>query len=273
MRAVVVGAFISLACGNAMAADYLRGSTFDGPPVAASTGYNWTGFYVGGQYGYTGTDFDPTQATRGLTATMVRALAVENEFHVSELPKLRKADARAGSYGGFIGYNAQWGDVVLGLEGNYSHTDMTISTNDSIGRSMTLSSGLRDDVFLTSNATARLTDYGTIRARAGYAAGWIMPYGFVGLAIGRFDYTRAVSVSIVETDNSTTPPTIGTLNDSQSESKHGAMTIGYTAGAGVDIGLLPGVFLRGEYEFIQLGRVAGISMTINTFRAGAAVKF
>jgi len=279
MRAVILGLAGLIVAGDAMAADYLRGSTYEGPP---STGYSWAGIYVGGQVGYTNANMDLSQSTRSLVADMVRALLVETEFNISELLNVRNTDARARAYGGFIGYNSQWGDVVLGLELNYNRTSLTADSSDSIARSFVTSNEFRNDVVLTGNASAHLTDYATLRARAGYAMGWLMPYAMVGLAAGRLDYTRAATVSITETDVSATaldltdgiaPRAGGSLSDSRTETKRGAITFGYMTGLGVDIGLFPGVFLRGEWEFVQLNPIAGIGLHLNTFRAAAAVKF
>jgi opacity protein-like surface antigen len=34
-----------------------------------------------------------------------------------------------------------------------------------------------------------LTDYGTARGRAGYVVGNLLPYGFIGMAVGRASYS------------------------------------------------------------------------------------
>src|SRR5436190_2033321 len=127
MRVVVLGLAAALFAGDAVAADYLRGSTFDEPPAQA---YRWSGWYGGGQIGYANTDFDFSKGTRDLVADLVRSTLVEEEAKISGLSKLTRGDARAAAYGGFIGYNAQWGDVVLGFEANYNHTSITSSSSD-----------------------------------------------------------------------------------------------------------------------------------------------
>lgn len=273
MRACILGLAAALASGNAMAADYLRGTTYEGPPPAAAAynGYNWGGIYVGGQVGLANTDYDFTQATRGIAAKLLRGTVIENEAHVSDWPALERTDNRGTSYGGFIGYNAQWGEAVLGLEGNYSRMDAPISlSTDSIGRRYTTSDGAIYDVVSESGASAKLLDYGTIRARAGYAMGWIMPYGTIGLAVARADVSHSVSIPMTF---QYTNGQIGSQVFTKTESKNGAATFGYAAGFGVDVGLFPGVFLRGEYEFMQLNPVYGIAMRINTVRTALAIKF
>lgn len=269
MRAIIAVLAGTIFATNAMAADYLRGSTYEGP-----SSYNWAGAYIGGQVGYSESSVDFSGAPRELVANLLRLTLIEEEFQVSNWPALPRRDARAASYGGFIGYNSQWGDVVLGLDATYSHTDLSTSSSDVIGRRVVLSNNVQSDTVVESSATMRITDYGTFRVRAGYAFNWILPYVTGGVAIGRADLTRAVIVTSDRTDLSTIPPTpLGVIVDNASESVNGQFTFGYSAGVGVDIGLMPGVFVRGEYEFIQLNTVKGMTAHLNTFRVGAAVKF
>jgi opacity protein-like surface antigen len=196
----------------------LPGIVLEAPPSAS---YNWHGIYFGGQVGYASADFDFTKGARDLVAEMARSLLVETEGRISELPRLRRADSRGTSYGGFIGYNTQWGEIVVGLEGNYNSMSIEASSSDVIGRALVLSNAFRNDVFITSDARARVTDYATLRGRAGYAAGWLMPYAMAGAAIGRVDYSGSVLLEIFETDVSGVDPPRpgGQLIDSRSERK------------------------------------------------------
>jgi opacity protein-like surface antigen len=150
---------------------------------------------------------------------------------------------------------------------------LTDST-DSIGRRYVISTGVQYDTFVDSAASMRITDYGTVRARFGYAWNWLLPYATVGLAIGRADIARSVTITLDRTDFNTSPPTpLGVIVYSDAKAQAGALTLGYALGLGVDIGLLPGVFVRAEYEFVQLNTIQGITAHINSFRAAAAVKF
>jgi outer membrane immunogenic protein len=271
MRAAIIGLATVCIAGNAYAADLLRGTVIEPVPVP---GYQWSGFYIGGQVGYANVDYDFSTSTRGLVANMVRALLVEQEANISGLPNLPNRDARAASYGAFIGYNAQWGDVVLGLELNYNHTNLYAQSTDVIGRAFVTTNGFNNDVLITSTASARLTDYGTLRVRTGFAMGWVMPYAMAGFAVGQVNYVRSAHVQIIETNLNVNPPQPGgMLNEIASESRNNALTIGYSLGGGVDIGLTPNLFLRGEYEFMELAPVGGIGIRVNTIRAAAALKF
>jgi opacity protein-like surface antigen len=280
MRAAIIGLASVCIAGSAQAADWLRGSVYDGAPPPAS--FRWSGFYVGAQIGYADANFDVNKATQPLVANAVRALLVETEAGISGLPNLPSGDARGMTYGGFVGYNAQWGDVVMGLELNYNRTNLKHESSDTIARSFVTSNQFRNDVQIDSNIQARITDYATVRARAGYAMGWIMPYGFAALAIGQVNYRRSARVRIVETDVSPSaidptdgipPRPGGSLDVTAVDSRNNAITVGYAGGAGVDVGLTPNLFVRGEWEYMHLAPVGGVAFRINTFRAAAAVKF
>ena len=43
-------------------------------------------------------------------------------------PPLNTVNSLHGGYGGFFGYNAQFEDVVFGVEGNYIHDDFRGTT-------------------------------------------------------------------------------------------------------------------------------------------------
>ncbi len=266
--AAILGLAGILFAGEATAADWLRGGTYDGPTES----YDWSGVYFGGHYGYSGADFDFSNAGESQIADIVRSTTIEKEAGLSKLLKLPVRSSSAASYGGFIGYNAQWGDAVVGFEGTYTHTGIAASSSDLIQRSFTTSDGYFNNFDLTSAATARLTDYGTLRFRAGWAAGYFMPYLMAGLAVGSIDYARTSSVNLQAFDpNGVLPPT--GLAGVRTEVKNGAIAFGYMAGAGVDIGLLPNLFVRGEYEWVQFVPVSGITVQVNTFRTALAFKF
>lgn len=264
MRAVILAVAASVIAGQALAADYLRGATYDAPPPPR---YRWDGWYVGGQVGWSNTDFEFGPSTRPLVANELRNSRVEIEGGVSSWPSLPNRDTRGASYGGFIGYNAQWGDVVLGVEGNYNATSMSASSSDLIARRITLDNGGGTyDVGLFSQASSRLTDFGSLRFRAGYAMDWIMPYMMIGLSVGRTNYARSVIIAVDEVPG----PSFTTI---ARDARNGAIAVGYMAGAGVDVALTYNLFVRAEYEFVQLAEVGGIAHRINTIRAGAGFKF
>lgn len=269
MRAVILGLAATVIAGQALAADYLRGTTYEYGPKPR---YRWDGWYIGAQGGWANVDFNFGTSTSSLVANLLRNTTVQQEFMVSEWPNVPNMDSRGASYGAFLGYNAQWGDVVMGVELNYNRSSIKAESVDFIGRSVTTSDNYQNDITLNSRVTAKLTDYGGMRFRAGYAMDWVMPYMMIGLGIGNTSYQRAVEVTLLQTDlNGVNPPVL--FFDTASEGRNNALTIGYSAGAGVDVGLTPNLFVRGEYEFLHLAAVGGISYRVNTIRGAAALRF
>jgi len=97
---------------------------------------------------------------------------------------------------------------------------------------------------------------------------------FGGFALGQADITRATSARDVVTAGpaSTTPPQfLGTKNFSALAVQHGHLIYGYSAGLGVDVNLVGGLFLRAEWEYIRY--TSSIDTSVNTGRAGIGYKF
>jgi opacity protein-like surface antigen len=46
-----------------------------------------------------------------------------------------------------------------------------------------------------------LTDYGTARGRAGYVVGNFLPYGFIGMAVGRASYSVNTAPLVQQTSD------------------------------------------------------------------------
>jgi len=180
---------------------------------------------------------------------------------------------RGSGYGGFIGYNSQWREAIFGIELNYSRLGLRASSLSTSYISTSASTGIPGSFSrLDYTADMTLTDLVTGRLRAGCAWNWFMPYGFIGAAVGRADLVRSATVSY-SAPLPCVPPSPCTLPYTDTQTRNGAIMAGYTAGFGVDIGLMANVFLRAEYEFVQLSKVEGVEAQVNSVRAAAAVKF
>jgi opacity protein-like surface antigen len=158
-------------------------------------------------------------------------------------------------YGAFAGYNSQWDDVVVGFEANYIH-DGFRSVASSIGS--TYAGGVLQSV-TNSNATVKLSDFGSLRVRGGYVMGCFLPYAFVGTGLGSQTIDRTVSAS---------PPPLVAGTFAASKTK---LVFGYSAGAGIDVMLVGGLFVRAEYEYRRV--TSDVESNINTVRAGLGYKF
>ena len=232
----------------------------------------WSGFYVGAQIGYGVTGADFVTSTNDLVAHMLRNSELESEQFPSNWSVLGRSQTGSSSWGGFFGYNIGWECLILGTEFNYSRTHFS---NNSpvfpIERVVSVGSNT-DDVTITGSASMHITDYGTVRMRAGYETGNFLPYGFVGLAYGRADLARAASVVVVQTPASGNAPPV-TVTFAESDTKNGAFIWGWAVGGGVELMVAPKVFMRGEYEFIAFQQVFGIKSQIQTGRVAVGYKF
>jgi opacity protein-like surface antigen len=241
----------------------LRGSNLYEP--ATPDNHPWSGFYAGGQFGQSYASFDFSRATRSLVAYALRETALEAEGEISQWQVLGNGSANDSLYGGFIGFNYQFEDVTLGLEVNYNRGPLSgVATNTPITRALA-AGGNSYVVTLNGAATMKVIDFGTIRARGGYALGRFHPYAMIGLALGRSDISRSVTIDATENG---VPFTFG-----DSEARKNVLMYGLAAGLGVDVAIAPNIFVRGEYEIVQFAPVSDIAATINTFRLGAGVRF
>ena len=198
---------------------------------------------------------------------MLRNSEFTSIANVQDWNVLGKVDTSGSSWGAFIGYNMQMDGAILGVELNYNRTNLAMASTDAIGRQP---AGFLDSVFINGTVSTRITDYGTLRVRGGWAAGSFMPYGFVGLAIARADVSRSATVSLFN------PPSRSTssyFTETRTETKSGDFAYGYAAGFGLDICLWNNLFVRGEYEYVGFGAFNDIKMHIHTVRARRPLKF
>jgi opacity protein-like surface antigen len=309
MRRLILAFVLAGLVTEAFAADQpeiptLRGSNAVVPavapaiPIAGPAYPNWSGVYFGVQAGHSTASMDFANGTSSLIHFILRNTTIENR--VASWTTLGQADTVGKSYGGFVGYNIHWDEVVLGAEANYSRLSLSQSAADSLSRVINNSEDAPPGhnyayhISVSSNASVHISDMATLRARAGWAAGqFLLPYAFVGLAIGRADVTRSATVSGTLTDTFTvTNPVINPftgvvtfvpaeqsinspliLPGPQTESLKGVFAYGYTAGLGVDFALMRSLFLRAEWEWIQFAPIKDTRVHINTARVAVGVKF
>jgi opacity protein-like surface antigen len=259
MRRLLIAGIIAVVAHGAQAADapdvpILRGAVYEAPKVKRAL---WQGFYVGAQAGYGASNIDFV----GLSET--------------NWPGLAQATHRATSIGGFAGYNAQFEDVIVGIEGNYSHgtfTGSAFNTSTETFLNVGPLPGLDRTVVMRSDGSMAIKDFGSVRIRGGYIAGNFLPYAFVGLGFGRADTFR--SNTITGTYTGTTGlngvsgvPRVTTLAyDTNNQFVHGV-----SGGVGLDWMLFGGLFVRAEYEYLQF--TSSIDTNIHTVRGGVGYKF
>jgi outer membrane immunogenic protein len=273
MRRLLLAVVMFGAASAARAADmpdFLHGSLLPNTP---SPRVVWQGFYVGGQAGYGSSDENFNGSTTTMTQALLANTLIESAMGVAEWNLgLGKESQRSSGWGGFAGYNSQWDDVVIGLEMSYLHGNFGGMTSASEARESlsALADGNFHSVTATSSASISISDMATFRGRAAYSFGCFLPYLFGGLALGNADISRSITVQDFV---SATPFGAGTqlVPLSSDDAVHNHLIYGYTAGVGVDINLVGGLFMRAEWEYIRFS--AQVDTSINTVRAGLGYKF
>ena len=187
------------------------------PPAAVvAAAYNWTGFYVGIVGGGGWGDTRHTNNVNGATSGTVRI--------------------SGGMFGGTVGYNAQFGSWVLGLEGDFSWSGIKRSFNDT-------GSGFCAGIIQCETS---LRWFGTGRARLGYAWNSFLVYGTAGVAYGN---VRGFITNV-------TPPPTFTAGDNT--------RAGFVYGGGVEWGFAPAWSVKAEYLRTDFGDKA----TYGTLESG-----
>jgi outer membrane immunogenic protein len=181
--------------------------------------YNWTGFYIGinGGGGFGRSQWD----------------SIGSSFDVS-----------GGLVGGTVGYNYQFGQAVVGVEGDIDWADINGTTNTAcpFGCKTT-------DNWLS-----------TVRGRLGYAADRFMPFVTGGAAFGDI--------------RASTPGFAGASNTEA----------GWTVGAGLEFAIAGNWTAKAEYLYVDLGKfncgiscgaaaTDNVSFTTNLVRAGVNYRF
>jgi opacity protein-like surface antigen len=254
---------------SAGAADWLRGS------LGSADYMRWDGINFGAQLGMSNMNTDFGNSTSGLIAYILRNTEVEDQYSPSSWTTLPSTSTTGKQYGAFLGYNVQWDQIVAGLDVTYNRlSKLSSSATDTIARQVVTSpDNVNNSLTITSQASLKMIDYGTIRGRVGYAMGQFLPYAMIGVAVGRFDYANTATVHNVGTPPVGSPIAPFDVTDTQSSAKNNAFDAGLSFGVGADVAVTPNVFLRAEWEFIAFAPIGGMKANINTGRVGIGVKF
>ncbi|MGE9010099.1 outer membrane protein [Leptospira interrogans] len=273
MRRFLLVAVMWGAAAGAQAADMpdlpiLRGSFTDG---LSRTSVNWSGVYVGGHVSHGAADMNFTNSGQDLLAKLLNNLDLESQFNISQWPLLGKSHMQSSGYGGFVGYNFQWSEALIGIELNYTHGNFFGANSGSQGRSFQYPTDYISTARVSSSASMNITDYGSLRVRGGYAIDSFLPYGFVGVAMGQASINRRADANIdylyVGTQGLPNYSAAGFLTDNANSK----FITGFAGGLGIDMMLYAGLFLRAEWEYLRF--TSSVDTTVNTVRAGLGYKF
>src|SRR4051812_11438336 len=156
MKRFVAGILVAAGlAGTACAADLAARQV--PPPLYTTPAVTWSGFYFGGHGGYGWSDFDfrdpaVTITTPGFSASL-------------GIPLERKFKASNGMIGPQAGINAQFGPIVVGVEGDFSWTSMRGTYRSTSGPT-----AIGPFVLSTFEGAAAKVDWlSTLRSRVGFA--------------------------------------------------------------------------------------------------------
>ncbi|WP_426406722.1 outer membrane protein [Bradyrhizobium ganzhouense] len=235
-RLTLAAGLIIIGLTGAQAADLAARPYVKAPPMAAI--YDWTGFYVGGNVGYGwGENTDPRLSlvnpgnVGNITSYLTTGLpgfASGNQY-----PNLNPN----GVFGGLqFGYDKQFGKWVVGAVTDIQAADFRASRLVTTSFATT---GANADESLS----AKISWFGTLRGKVGYAANDWLFYGTGGLAYGRTESRIGLAC---------TPGGLGCVGinfvGNAAETR-----VGWSAGAGVSKAF--GTWNVGlEYLHVDLGR-------------------
>jgi len=256
--------------------DFLRGALL--PSLDAPSYNDWGGVNVGVYYGWSNLSANFGSGSSDLIAYILRDTRIENEGHVSQWTTAGKSTANASSYGAFLGYSYEIEPrLIIGADVTYTRfaSGPSAAFSDSMGRSFPTSDGYLYDVGLNTESRIKVKDYASLRGRLGYAFGQFLPYAVLGVAAGRVDVERMASVNLTATDITPAGRPDLALNPNPTVRTDSRSTFAYglVAGAGIDAMIMPNMFLRAEYEFVQFSPIDGIKANLQTGRVGLGMKF
>jgi outer membrane immunogenic protein len=257
----IIGLVAVAAGGHAGAADLpVKARVYKAPPPVAV--YSWTGFYIGGNIGYSWGKADTDVATPGFT---VDALIGDLDIPGATFSDSNKLKGIIG--GGQIGYNVQTGHWVFGLELDWQASGEKGGATRSAAFDVVEGDCPIFCTFAQGTATtqyeAKILWFGTARGRVGYAADGLLLYGTGGLAYGRVKVTGTNTVTGVVTDCSiiggcdTDPLAAATAFD------RSKVNLGWTLGAGIEGALasMSNWTWKLEYLYLDLGSLDVAAVT------------
>ena len=229
----------SLGVTSALAAD-LPVRTYTKAPVYVDPGYNWSGFYVGGNIGYSwghaATDGNQTGTQSVSEFTAITNILIPGFPVVTTLPTTPlsgRANVNGFIGGGQAGYNWQRGTWLFGLEGDIQGSGERGSSDV-----CAITAGCATGTGLFT-ANYQLDWFGTLRGRIGFLpTDRVLLYATGGLAYGGL---------------SATAPLIPL--------SWGSTGVGWTVGAGAEAAIDHNWSIKLEYLYMDLGDVGDGSTT------------
>ena len=246
MKRILIAATVALGTASGAQAADLAARPYTKAPSAVAAVYDWTGFYVGGNVGYGwGGNTDPSLSLvnpgNAGNVTTFLTTGFPGRSSGNQFPNLNPD----GVFGGLqSGYDRQFGTWVLGVVADIQGADFTARRN----AFTTLAATAADT---TEGLSAKITWFGTVRGKAGFAMGDWLAYGTGGLAYGNTES----SISLFCT------PGGGGCAGVSFAGNRSEVKVGWSAGAGISKAFAGNWNVGVEYLHIDLGRssVTGLS--------------
>ncbi|MBV8752092.1 MAG: porin family protein [Hyphomicrobiales bacterium] len=285
MNKLLVGSAAVVAlvlAGPALAADLPVKAPVYKAPVMAPAVYDWTGFYVGGNIGYSWADWDSTTVGGNFTFP-----GSPTAFSNTASPNVNGPFA-----GGQAGYNWQFNPHwLVGIEGDFEWSGEKAS--DPGNASVSIPSGIGVGICdahppCTATVTAATTNdwklpwFATLRGRFGYVADqtWLI-YGTGGVAFGEMEFATSTTATgtITNAIGQTFPGFPVTVSTGASQN---VTRVGWVIGGGIEKMLSQNWTAKIEYQYLDWGSytfLAGtgfdtnVRLRDNTIRVGLNYKF
>jgi len=246
-----IAAVTSFFAASASAAD-LPARTYTKAPAYVDPGYNWSGFYIGGNAGYSwgraSTDGSQT-GTQNVSEFVAFSGVLRPGFPVvtplAATPLTGRANVNGFVGGGQAGYNWQRGTWLFGLEGDIQGSDEHGSADVCVVAGCAIGTGL-------FTANYKLDWFGTARGRIGFLpTDRVLLYATGGLAYGEVSATAPLIPS------------------------WGSTRAGWTVGAGAEAAIDQHWSVKLEYLYMDFGNFGGSSTTATNVatQLGVPVRF
>jgi outer membrane immunogenic protein len=266
---------VALSSAGAFAAD-LPARVYTKAPVIVDPIYDWTGFYVGGNIGY----------SWGRSSSTIPFSDATSGLLLSATPTKFDMDGVIG--GGQIGYNWERNKWVFGLEADIQGSGQKGSSNAScaggsatattlLGLSGACTIGHLGDTApfnvaalpVNEGLSQKLEWFGTVRGRIGPTiTPTFLAYVTGGLAYGQVNSSETINGTNIigpqGTNGSTLVPVAGSFSSSTTR-------VGWTVGGGIEGAIGGNWTAKLEYLYIDLGNVSGTFVTPIIATSGAFV--
>ncbi|HZR90749.1 MAG TPA: outer membrane protein [Bradyrhizobium sp.] len=238
MKRIWMGAALASLLVSAAAAADLAPRTYTKAPVIPPVVYDWTGFYIGGNIGYSWGRSSDTSTLTNTAGTVLLTSADRTNL-----------DGVVG--GGQLGYNWQMQNWLFGVEADIQGSDEKGSRTFTCGIGVctpgTPVPGILPIVIpgpaVPVTLSQKIEWFGTVRGRVGVLVDpRVLLYATGGLAYGEVKSSEVIGAAGLGFSNSDT-------------------RVGYTVGAGVEGAIGGGWSAKLEYLWVDLGRTSGSFLT------------